>query len=58
MQSLVLDLALRLALGGVSTTQWRSLARAAARLADGADADTDSNVASLAQQLVSEAGPI
>eukprot|EP01043_Picozoa_sp_COSAG02_P097769 COSAG02_NODE_33969_length_491_cov_1.165816_1_plen_85_part_10 len=43
-QSLVLDLALRLARGGVGTSQWRSLARAAARLADGGDADTDPNV--------------
>ena len=57
-QSLVLDLALRLARGGVGTSQWRSLARAAARLADGGDADTDPNVVSLAAQLVAEAGPV
>ncbi len=56
MQSLVLDLALRLASGDVGTSQWRSLARAAARLADGGNAVTDPNVVSLAQQLVAQAG--
>ena len=54
-QSLVLDLALRLVRGGVGAAHLRSLAHAAARLADGSGAGMDPNVASLAQQLVAEA---
>ena len=62
MQSLVLDLALRLArdrdTADLGITQCRALSRAAARLADGATAGMDANVVGLAQQLLAAVGPV
>ena len=62
MQSLVLDLALRLArdrdTADLGITECRALSRAAARLADGGGgAETEPNVVGLAQQLLEAVGP-